>query len=112
MQDLRRPRRLNSVQTFVLQQYRGSDAAGQEQKSTMDGHRERQADRGRRMAAANAARVASNYHQLQRDLAERARLYELDTGAEVVLSPQEMSRRAAARAGLEMPRLNPDLEDE
>jgi hypothetical protein len=37
-------------------------------------------------------------------------LYELDAGAEKKLSPKEMSRRAAARAGLQLPILNPDLE--
>ena len=43
------------------------------------------------------------YDQLLGDLMERKRLLDLDTGAEVVLSPKEMSRRAAARAGLQLP---------
>lgn len=54
-------------------------------------------------------KLAYDYSQLQRDLTERARLHEMDAGAEVKLSPMEMSRRAAARAGLQLPALNPDL---
>mmetsp|Transcript_15866 Transcript_15866/g.22597 ORF Transcript_15866/g.22597 Transcript_15866/m.22597 type:complete len:122 (-) Transcript_15866:80-445(-) len=40
---------------------------------------------------------------LNKELKERAGLYELDGGAENKLSPKELSRRAAARAGLELP---------
>ena len=50
--------------------------------------------------------LAANYLQLQEDLAHRARLYQLDTSTEQVLTPQEMSRRAAARAGLQLPKLD------
>lgn len=53
--------------------------------------------------------IAENYHRLQLDLAERGRLHRLDAGADVVLSPHELSRRAAARAGLQLPKLrDPD----
>lgn len=55
-------------------------------------------------------KLASDFLSLKRDLAERERLQKLDAGAEVQLSPKEMSRRAAARAGLQLPDLNPDLE--
>ena len=55
-------------------------------------------------------RLASEFLALQEDLKERNRLYELDTGAETVLTPMEMSRRAAARAGLQLPDLNPKLD--
>ena len=55
-------------------------------------------------------RHAMNFHQLLSDVKERERLYQLDSGAEVLLSPKEMSRRAAARAGLQMPKTNDDLE--
>lgn len=55
-------------------------------------------------------RIANNFLSLHTDLKERHRLYQLDTGAEVVLSGKELSRRAAARAGLQLPKLNPDLE--
>jgi len=53
--------------------------------------------------------LAQDYLNLLADLAERKRIQLLDTGAENKLSPKEMSRRAAARAGLQLPDLNPDL---
>ena len=69
-------RRLNPAQQYVLEQYRGGGSA---------------------------TALSSNYLQLLQDLHERATLYQLDTGAEQVLSPAESSRRAAARAGLQLP---------
>lgn len=54
-------------------------------------------------------KLAFDFLTLKQDLAERERLHKIDTGAEMKLSPQEMSRRAAARAGLQLPDLNPDL---
>ena len=54
-------------------------------------------------------KMAYEYMILRRDIDERSRLQKLDTGAENQLSPREMSRRAAARAGLELPKLNPDI---
>ena len=50
--------------------------------------------------------MAYEFLTLQSDLAERARLHELDAGADMKLSPQELSRRAAARAGLQLPDLD------
>ena len=49
-------------------------------------------------------KMAYDYYILRTDLIERYRLYELDGGAEVKLSPKELSRRAAARAGLQLPK--------
>jgi len=54
-------------------------------------------------AAPNLRKVAYDYLNLKKDLTERARLHELDSGADVKLSPRELSRRAAARAGLQLP---------
>ena len=48
-------------------------------------------------------KMAYDFHIVNKDLVERGRLHELDGGAEVKLSPMEMSRRAAARAGLQLP---------
>ena len=48
-------------------------------------------------------KMAYNFHILKKDLRERGRLHELDGGAEIKLSPKELSRRAAARAGLQLP---------
>mmetsp|Transcript_30461 Transcript_30461/g.65367 ORF Transcript_30461/g.65367 Transcript_30461/m.65367 type:complete len:128 (+) Transcript_30461:262-645(+) len=56
-------------------------------------------------------KLAYEYLILRQDIDERLRLQRLDTGAENQLSPKEMSRRAAARAGLELPKLNPNLPD-
>eukprot|EP00934_Nitzschia_sp_Nitz4_P003955 Nitzschia sp. Nitz4//scaffold110_size71422//59744//60085//NITZ4_005883-RA/size71422-processed-gene-0.63-mRNA-1//1//CDS//3329533116//3945//frame0 len=54
-------------------------------------------------------RIAYEYLILKQDLTERSRLHQLDAGAEEQLSPKELSRRAAARAGLQLPDLNPEL---
>uniref|UniRef100_A0A7S2UB15 Protein FMC1 homolog n=1 Tax=Attheya septentrionalis TaxID=420275 RepID=A0A7S2UB15_9STRA len=51
-------------------------------------------------------KLAYDYHMLRTNLVERARLHEMDGGAEVKLGPKEMSRRAAARAGLMLPEEN------
>lgn len=50
--------------------------------------------------------MAYEYFVLKQDLTERARLHELDQGADEKLSPKELSRRAAARAGLQLPKLD------
>jgi hypothetical protein len=55
-------------------------------------------------------KFAYEYYTLREEIAERSRLHALDSGAEVQLSPRELSRRAAARAGLQLPDLNPELE--
>ncbi len=52
--------------------------------------------------------IAQEYYNLQRGIAERAELHKLDMGAEDQLSPRELSRRAAARAGLQLPELYPE----
>jgi len=54
--------------------------------------------------------LAYEYMTLLQNIDERKRLQQLDSGVEKKLSPKEMSRRAAARAGLRLPELNPDLE--
>ena len=50
--------------------------------------------------------IAYDFYVLKSDLTERARLHELDQGADEKLSPKELSRRAAARAGLQLPKLD------
>ena len=77
---------------FILQQFRES----KDLTDSQDVNRRR--------------KLAFDFLTLKKDLAERGRLQKLDTGAEEKLSPMEMSRRAAARAGLQLPNLNPDLE--
>ena len=56
--------------------------------------------------ATRQRQIAYHYYILKQDLAERARLHELDQGADEKLSPKELSRRAAARAGLQLPKMD------
>lgn len=51
-------------------------------------------------------KLAYDYLVLKNDLTERAVLHELDGGAEVKLSPAEMTRRSAARAGFQLPTMD------
>lgn len=48
-------------------------------------------------------KIAYDYYILKQDLTERARLHKLDMGADEKLSPRELARRSAARAGLQLP---------
>lgn len=52
-------------------------------------------------------KFAMDYSALLTDLQERKKLHELDVGLESEISQKEMSRRAAARVGLQLPKLNP-----
>ena len=54
-------------------------------------------------------KIAYDYLVLKDDLTERARLHELDGGADTKLTPAELTRRAAARAGLQVPKLDPGI---
>lgn len=54
--------------------------------------------------------ISYDYYVLKQDLTERARLHELDQGADEKLSPKELTRRSAARAGLQLPKLDSELE--
>jgi len=81
----KRQRRSNASTAYLMNQYR--------QSAAVTSKPEQQALRKKALA----------YYELRRSLAERAKLYELDSGAEAVLSPKEISRRAAARAGLQLP---------
>lgn len=56
--------------------------------------------------ATRQRQIAYHYYILKQDLTERARLHELDQGADEKLSPKELSRRAAARAGLQLPKMD------
>ena len=82
----------NPTRSFVINQYRIS----QNETST------EKVDELRKFAY--------DYYTLREEIAERSRLHTLDTGAELQLSPKELSRRAAARAGLQLPDLDPELE--
>jgi hypothetical protein len=73
---------------YVLKQYRLNQSA-QGEKATM------------------LQKFAMDYSALLTDLQERKKLHELDVGLESEISQKEMSRRAAARVGLQLPKLNP-----
>mmetsp|Transcript_34218 Transcript_34218/g.50428 ORF Transcript_34218/g.50428 Transcript_34218/m.50428 type:complete len:127 (-) Transcript_34218:247-627(-) len=73
-----------SLHQHVISQYRQSISATPQQ-------------------AQHLRKVAYDYLNLKKDLTERGRLHELDSGADMKLSPRELSRRAAARAGLQLP---------
>ena len=77
---------------YIIDQYRAASASS----STISSEH-----------AESLRRLAYEYYNLRKDLAERSRLHQLDTGAENQLSPLEMSRRAAARAGLQLPEIHP-----
>ena len=78
-------RRSNASTAYLMSQYR--------QSAAVTSQLEQEALRKKALA----------YYDFRRSLAERAKLYELDSGAETVLTPKEISRRAAARAGLQLP---------
>jgi hypothetical protein len=91
LDDAARKRRTNQQTEFLMEQYRQHRAAAASSAATG-------ADR-----ALRATVVAAEYLQLRRDVADRAALHALDAGAEEVLTPGELSRRAAARVGLRLP---------
>ena len=78
--------RCNSSTAYLMSQYRQSAAVSDKKEEV-----------------AMRKRVFE-YFQLRWSIAERAKLYALDAGAEKVLTPKEISRRAAARAGLLLPK--------
>lgn len=55
--------------------------------------------------------MATNALTLISSIEERQRLYEMDSGADVKLSAKELTRRAAARAGLQPPKLDVPREE-
>lgn len=60
----------------------------------------------RETSNASLSKISESYSKLLSDLKERKRLHYLDTGADLILTPKELSRRAAARAGLQLPILD------
>jgi 3'-phosphoadenosine 5'-phosphosulfate sulfotransferase (PAPS reductase)/FAD synthetase len=85
--------RYNAIQSFVLKTVREKSQQSSSNNS-------------------NQFLLLQRFHALQKDLHARAELYAMDTGAENQLDAKEMSRRAAARAGLQLPILRDDLENE
>ena len=80
-----------ATQRYILDQYRESQSISSPEK------------------VKQLRQLAYDYYSLQKDIQERGRLYDLDAGAEEKLSPKELSRRAAARAGLQLPEIDESL---
>ena len=96
------------MQRFLLDRYRTNDAQDDNGSTvnniaTTDDAWQQQQEQQKKKIDHYYRAMTVQYHNLKLDLQERDRLYKLDTGAEVQLSAKEMSRRAAARAGLQLP---------
>ena len=89
--------RYNAIQSYVLESIR----EGMKNKNSSSS----------KNSNSNPRLVLQRFHELQKDLHARAELYAIDTGAENQLDAREMSRRAAARAGLQLPILR-DVEED
>mmetsp|Transcript_5474 Transcript_5474/g.15854 ORF Transcript_5474/g.15854 Transcript_5474/m.15854 type:complete len:135 (-) Transcript_5474:101-505(-) len=91
--------------TYVLNRYRAAAL----ESSKNDANNNNNNNNNNHHKTRELHKLAYEYMILRQDIDERRRLQIMDTGAENKLSPNEMSRRAAARAGLALPQLNPDL---
>ena len=91
-----------ATSTYVLDRYRAADY---NKNDNTNANRNTNND----TRATELRKLAYEYMILRGDIDERRRLQKLDAGAEKQLSPKEMSRRAAARAGLALPELDPSL---
>lgn len=100
----------SATRNYVLSLYRQASLDREEKrefdKSTTDSSAGKKYDK---QIQRQKLLLAENYLTLRNDLDERKRLQWLDAGVETKLSPREMSRRAAARAGLQLPDLDPNL---
>jgi hypothetical protein len=93
-------RRSNASTAYLMQQYRLSLAA-----TTASGGGGSSSNKAGDHTVSELRQRALDFYNLKADLAKRAELLKLDTGADQVLTPRELSRRAAARAGLQLPEL-------
>ena len=94
---------LSPTQSFVLQQYRAHRQSIIKTAGGSCNEKEEQ-------EVVRLKQLVDDVLVLQRELRAREELYQMDASAETALTPMEMSRRAAARAGLQLPDLNPKLE--
>ena len=82
----------NPLEEHVIQQYRSSMMSNTTSTNNNNNN-----------INSRLHQMAYHLNLLKQDLKERGRLHELDGGAEKKLTPKELSRRAAARAGLKLP---------
>jgi hypothetical protein len=100
-------RRSNAITQFLINQYRVSSKNHQQQLQQQQiKNLDQQYHHQSEESLQTLQNIASLTLRLRQDIAQRTLLQSLDTGVEEILSPKEMSRRAAARAGLHIPDYN------
>ena len=82
---------INNIRSLVVQEFRSRSALDSDTANS---------------AAKKMTLLSSRYLELLENLEKRQQLYDLDRGAEEQFTPKELSRRAAARAGLQLPEDN------
>jgi phage terminase large subunit GpA-like protein len=91
--------RSNGTTKFLLDQYRQYNKNNNKNKNSTTNN-----------INDDLIEIVNGTYQLKNDINERLKLLLLDTGVEELLSPMEMSRRAAARAGLLLPESNDEMD--
>jgi hypothetical protein len=102
--------KLNTIRKYVLGQYRRQQQLHPHPTTVLTEESTSSVVGSSSSSSHMLESFAKDYLRLRVDLEERSRLHALDRGAEKQLSPHEMSRRAAARAGLQLPDLDPQLQ--
>ena len=98
--------RSNASTQFLMQQYRtavSSSTTSNTTATTAEMNDSSHRNHHHIQQQQQLQRFATELHRLRHDIQERGALYLIDTGADQQLSPHELSRRAAARAGLQLP---------
>jgi hypothetical protein len=98
--------RSNASTRFLMQQYRlASLSSATPNTTTTEVHHNTTTSRlhYHQQQQQQLQRFATELYLLRHDIHQRGELYLIDTGADQQLSPHELSRRAAARAGLQLP---------
>ena len=97
--------RSNASTKFLIQQYRMASLSSTTPNTatTEVNHNTTMSRKQHHQQQQLQQRFASELYLLRQDIHQRGELYLIDTGADQQLSPHELSRRAAARAGLQLP---------
>ena len=90
--------RSNASTRFLIQQYRMASFSPDSDATTKVDH-----TTSKDYTRQQQHRFATELYLLRQDIQQRGELYLIDTGADQQLSARELSRRAAARAGLQLP---------
>lgn len=95
--------RSNASTKFLIQQYRMAASVSSSSPTDDTTTTPTQVSHSCTQHQQQQHRLAMEYYLLRQDIHQRGELYMIDTGADQQLSPHELSRRAAARAGLQLP---------